>query len=316
MLLAANKNYRQEMIETCKRLNIKNFIEINFFDTKTPYEIVPESKYEIFLRTWYQSVTGKKLDLKNPKTFNEKIQWLKLYDHTELRTRLMDKYSVKEWVKNKIGAEYVIPLIAVYDDVEEIAFDKLPEPYVLKCTNSSGGRSIVIVKDKSKLNIEEAKFELNKMMKYNLAYQIPNFHYRDIPTMIIAEEYMEDASGELIDYKFFCFDGEPKYIQVDRDRFINHVRRLYDIDWQPQEFLSKYPLDPKILDRPEYLPEMIEIAKKLSEGFIHVRVDLYCVDGKVYFGEMTFNHGAGVETWYPDTADYDLGKLIRLPIEK
>ena len=314
IILLATEMYRKEMLDNCVKHKIKNVMEIDCFDLAR-YETLPESEYPTEIEYWYRMKTGKKLDLRHPRTFNEKVQWLKIYDYSPLKTRLVDKYAVKEWVKETIGEEHVVPLFGVWDKFEDIDFDKLPNKFVLKTNHTSGGDSIVQVQDKSKLNIPEIKAKFDKLMEKRLGIRDFRLQYRGIKPRIIAEKYLENKNGDLWDYKFWCFDGKVKLIQIDRERFAKHAKRFYTRDWKPLEYEMRGHLMDIILDKPQEMDEMIKIAEKLSEGFIHVRVDLYCVDGKIYFGEMTFSHESGLTKWTSESMDEEIGKLIKLPTD-
>lgn len=265
------------------------------------------------LKSWYKKVMKQELNLDNPQTFNEKIQWLKLYDSTPLKTRLADKYLVRDWIKEKIGEEYLIPLLGVYDKFEEIDFDKLPNKFVIKCNHGSGWN--IIVKDKTNLDLTEVKAKLDKWMTENFAFKWGvELHYRDIQPKIIIEEYMDDGTGDLMDYKYTCFNGKPEFIWIDSDRHTQHKRNLYDLNWKqlPCKVNSNYATfaSPK---KPECLDEMTQLASILSEGFPYVRVDFYVIDNKVYFGEMTFTSSSGTEDIKPESFDKYLTKMIKLP---
>src|SRR5699024_5952469 len=228
---------------------------------------------DIYLKAIYRARMHKKLNLKNPITFNEKLQWLKINDRKPEYTQMVDKYEVRKYIEAQIGEEYLIPLLGVYDTFEEIDFDKLPNQFVLKCTHDSGG--LVICHDKSQLNIKRAKKKINKCLRRNYYYLGREWVYKDINPRIVCESLMVDESGvELKDYKFFCFSGEPKIIQVDFSRFTNHKRNFYNLEWDLLDLSIKYPNDPntKII-KPDKLEEMIKLASKLSSDYPHVRVD-------------------------------------------
>lgn len=256
-------------------------------------------------------MTGETLNLENPSTFNEKIQWLKLYDSTALKTKLADKYLVREWVAQQIGEEYLIPLLGVWDHFDEIDFDKLPQQFVLKANHGSGWN--IIVKDKSKLDKTDAKEKFDLWMTQNYSFQAGlELHYMNIPPKIIAEEYIENMD-DLYDYKFMCFDGKVAFLWVDTERYTNHRRTLYDLSWnQKKEFIC-YPPSEQTIKRPDNLDEMISLAEKLSQGFSHVRVDFYEIDGNVRFGELTFTSETGVALITPPEFHQELGSLITLP---
>ena len=248
---------------------------------------------------------GRPVNWENPQTYNEKIHVSKVYMPTPEKTRLADKGAVREWVTEKIGSEYLIPLLGVYDSFDEIDFDALPEQFVIKCSHDSG--SVTLVKDKSRINRAFLKRKYDIFMKRNLAWVGWEMHYREIPPKIIIEQYMGDA---LNDYKFLCFDGKPCFCWVDFDRFTNHKRNFYNLDWELQPFNQyHYGNYDKPVSCPECYDEMKSIAAKLSEGFEHVRVDLYVIDGHIFFGEMTFTNGNGFEEITPDEWSYKLGAL-------
>ena len=273
---------------------------------------------EEIIKEQFRNALGYELNLENPKTFNEKLQWLKLYYHDPLITKCADKYLVREYIKETIGEEYLIPLIGVWDRVEDIDFDKLPNQFVLKVNWGSGQN--IIVKDKSQLDIEEAKNKLRYWMQptSNHYYYSYEWCYKNIEPKIMCEEYIEQMDGNLLDYKIFCFNGEPKYIQVDIDRFTNHKRCFYDSTWKKQNFKthSLYPLYHYEIDKPSNLNKMLDFCKILSKNFNHVRVDFYTIDEILYFGELTFYHGNGMEEFSIKEWDYKFGELLELPKEK
>jgi hypothetical protein len=266
---------------------------------------------KIYLKIKYRLNCKKKLDFKNPKTFNEKIQWLKLYDRKPEYTKMADKYEVRKYIADKIGGQYLIPLLGVWNKFEDIDFKQLPDQFVLKCTHDCG--SIIICKDKKIFNMDEAKEKINKCLKRNYYYGGRERCYKDIVPKVIAERYMVDESGiELKDYKLQCFNGEPKVIQVDFDRFSEqHKRNFYSVDWIYQPFSLLYPTYPeKIIPRPQSLSLMLSLAKELSQGIPYIRVDFYSIERKIYFGELTFYHGSGYEKFHPSEWDNILGALI------
>lgn len=267
-----------------------------------------------YLKLLFKRYMGYSLDLQNPNSFNEKLQWLKLYDRNPLYTILTDKIKVKKWVAEKIGEEYIIPTLDIWEKPEDIDFNKLPDKFVLKCNHNSG-KGLFICIDKNKIELKSIIRELKRGLKEDYSLTSGEWPYKNIKRKILAEKYISSSNGEdLKDYKFFCFNGNPKVIQVDYDRFTNHKRNLYNIEWQRLPFKLEYPTDWKYeIEKPENLMEMVEIAKKLSSGIPHVRVDLYNVNGKVYFGEMTFFHGSGYEKFEPIDWDYKLGDFLELP---
>ena len=269
-----------------------------------------------FLEALFPLRVGYKLNLDNPRTFNEKLQWLKLYDRKPVYTKMVDKYEAKKYVADIIGEEYIIPTLAVYDKVEDIDFDALPQQFVLKCTHDSGG--LVICRDKSKLDKAVAIKKLRDGLKRNYFYQNREWPYKDLKPRIIAEQYMEDESGyELKDYKFFCFDGEPKclFVATDRGKKDEDTKfDFYDIEFNHLPFLNGHPNAKVAPVKPENYEEMVDVARKLSQGMCHVRVDLYNVKGKIYFGELTFFHWSGMTPFEPIEWDYKMGEMIKLPI--
>jgi hypothetical protein len=262
------------------------------FDIKDFLKKIPDDEY---LRMMYRIHMKKELNLDNPQTFNEKLQWLKLYDRKPEYTAMADKYEVRKFVAEKIGEEYLIPLLGVWDRFEDIDFNKLPNQFVLKCNHDSG--SVVICKDKNTFDLEAAKTKLNNSLTQNYYYFAREWPYKNIKPRIIAEKYMVDESGvELKDYKMFCFNGEPKYIQVDFDRFIKHKRNIYDTEWNYIPVSVQYPTDPeKVINKPSKLGEMLSLARILSKNIPHVRVDFYHIENAplILFAEFAFYNDAG-----------------------
>jgi hypothetical protein len=255
-----------------------------------------------------------KLNLRNPRTFNEKLQWIKLYDHNPLYTTLVDKYRVKEFVTDRIGAEHVIPLLGAWDKVEDIEWDKLPDQFVIKCSHDCGG--MVICKDKSKLNIKEASKTLSEAFNYNYYYKGREWPYKNVRPKIFAEAYMEDEYGELRDYKFFCFNGEVKalFIASDRQKKGEEVKfDFFDADFNHLSVTQGHPNAPQQPLKPKGFEEMKRLAAQLSKGIPEVRVDFYDVNGHVYFGEFTLFHFGGMVKFNPTEWDYTFGSWITLP---
>lgn len=256
----------------------------------------------------------KKIDLKTPKTFNEKLQWLKLYDRKPIYTTMVDKYEAKKYVAERIGEKYIIPTLGVYERFEEIDFDKLPNQFVLKCTHDSGG--LVICRDKSKFNKEAAKTKIEKSLKSNYFWSGREWPYKNVKPRIIAEKYMEDSSGELPDYKFFSFDGFTRAMFIATERF-NECEEtkfdFYDMEFKHLPFTNGHPNSPKEIKRPQSFEKMMELANELSKGIPQLRVDFYDIDGKVYFGELTFSHWSGMMPFDPEEWDAKFGEWIKLP---
>lgn len=269
---------------------------------------------EDFLKRMYQIRMGRELSLTTPVSYTEKLQWLKLYDHKPEYTTMVDKYTVKQYVAEKIGSEYVIPLLGVWNRVEDINFDALPERFVLKTTHDSGG--IVICKDKSKLDFTEAKKKLKSHLDRDYYIRNREWPYKNVPHRIIAEPYMEDSSaGELRDYKFFTFGGVPKVLYIAQGRGGNGetVADFFDMDFNPLPFTIDHDMAPIPPAIPKNFELMKELATKLSEGTPQLRVDFYEVDGRVYFGEMTFFHCSGMESFHPEQWDRVFGNWVTLP---
>lgn len=269
--------------------------------------------YPKLLEKRYEEITGEKMDIYHPVTYSQKIQWLKLYDPNPMRSQLTDKVLVREWIKEKIGEKFLIPVYGVYDKPEDIDFDKLPNSFVIKTNHSSGWN--IVVKDKKIFNVKNACKKINKWLSLDYSFWTEyEPHYSKIKRKILVEKYMEDSKGELVDYKFLCFDGKPKFVWVDYDRFSNHRRNVYDMDWNLQPW-SQYTYENYGGGaKPLNFEQMKEVASKLCKGFIHVRVDLYNIDGQIYFGEMTFTNGSGFEQLYPKEYEKKIGDLIKLPL--
>lgn len=255
-----------------------------------------------------------KLHLDNPKRFNEKIQWLKLNYHNPILTDLVDKVEVKKYVEKLIGADYVVRTLQVWDSVDEIDISELPEQFVIKCNHDSG--STIICRDKADFDLEAAKKKLGEAMKKNLFYAGREWAYKDVTPKILAEELIGDGRGEsLTDYKFMCFDGEVKCSFTVTNRFNPtddiHVT-FFDREWNRMPFERHYKQEKNEIPKPEKYDEMIKIAEKLSKGFPFVRIDLYEVDGKIFFGEYTFYPGGGFEEFSSVEWDEKLGEWINL----
>lgn len=272
---------------------------------------------EHFVKWKYYLNFRKKLDLDNPQTFNEKLQWLKLYDKHEEYTQMVDKYEAKKYVASIIGEEYIIPTLGVYDSFDEINFDELPSQFVLKCTHNSGG--IIICRDKASLDILQTKKRMENWLKINPFWKNREYPYKNIKPRIIAEQYMEDESGyELKDYKFFCFDGEAKYIFVATDRGKEGEETkfdFFDMDWNHLPFTNGHPNSSKSINKPDNFEKMRVLSCELSKGIPHVRVDLYNINGKIYFGELTFYHWSGLMPFVPEKWDYEFGNELVLPMD-
>lgn len=269
---------------------------------------------EDFLKRRFKAKLGYDLDLDDPKTFNAKLQWLKLHDRNPNYTQMVDKYEVRKFISERIGSEFLVPLLGVWDKFEDIEFSELPRQFVLKCTHDSGG--LVICKDKPTFDKKAAQKKINARLKRNYFYHGREWPYKDIKPRIIAEKYMEDESGgELKDYKFLCFNGEVKclFVCLNRNTKAGLNVDFYDIDWTPMPFERHYKSSGTIIPKPKSFDKMMEFAHKLSYGIPFVRIDFYDVDGHLYMGEMTFYPGSGCEEFDPEEWDYTLGGWLHLP---
>lgn len=266
----------------------------------------------LYIKIKFRLVAGYKLNLDNPQSFNEKLQWLKFNDIHKEYSNMVDKASAKNYVALKVGAKYIIPTYGVYDSVYDIDWASLPNQFVLKSTGDSGG--VVVCKDKEWLNVQRTIKNLKARARKSYNVYNKEYPYKYIKPRYIAEAYLTDESGyELKDYKFFCFNGVPRFVQIDFDRYISHKRNVYDADWNLIDLQIKFPKGhERVFEKPANYEEMLYVAGKLSEGIPHVRVDLYNVNGKIYFGEMTFFHGSGMERFIPVEWDYKFGEYINL----
>ena len=276
-------NYRNKVIDVCKNELLK----------------------------WYERRTNTTFDFENPKTYNEKIQWMKIYDNTPLKTKLTDKYLVREWIKEKIGEQYLVKLLGVWESFDDINFDLLPNKFILKANH--GCEMNIIVKNKTILNIPEARKKFNLWMKQNYAFFSYEFQYLNIKPKIIAEEYLENENNELYDYKVFCFNGKVNSIGFFSNR-VNHETKLafYDLNWNKLNY-TFYNIDEKVMPKPKNLKLLIDLSEKLSQGFSHVRVDFYILnDESIKFGEMTFSTHSGTAKWSPPEQNKIFGDMIQL----
>jgi len=277
---------------------------------KYPYLISDK----LFLSYKFRLLMHKKLDLKNPKTYNEKLQWLKLYDKKPEYSDMVDKYEAKRVVANLIGEQYIIPTIGVWEEFADIDFKQLSEQFVLKTTHDSGG--VIICKDKSKLDIAAARKKINFRLKHNYFNYDREWPYKNLRPRIVAEQLMVDENGmELKDYKFFCFDGEPKAMFIATGRPHDTRFDFFDMDFNHLPFTNGHENATNPIHKPQNFELMIELARKLSVGIPHVRVDLYSINGKVYFGELTFSHWGGMVAFEPEEWDYTFGSWLNLPVE-
>ena len=257
--------------------------------------------------------TGEILDLNNPESLNAKIQWLKLYDNTSLKTKLADKYLVREWIAEQIGKEYLIPLLGVWDRFDDIDFDRLPNSFVLKTNHSSD--NVVIVREKALLDIDAAKHNFDYWLSCNYALRFLELHYADIQPKIIAEEYLENTEGDLRDYKVLCFNGHAQNILYIQDRNSIKKQAFFDLNWNKLSFThDNISIIEEDIPKPEKLDLMINLAEKLSADFALVRVDFYILNnGDLKFGEMTFTPADGKNKWQPEDINMEMGAYLRLP---
>lgn len=268
-----------------------------------------------FIEKMFKATMDYPLNLENPKSFNEKLQWLKLYDRNPLYTKLVDKYKVREYISEKIGEDYLIPLLGVWDDPEEIDFDSLPNKFVLKCNHNSG-LGMCICTDKSKIDIKKVKNELKSGLAQNYYLNGREWPYKNVSRKIICEKYMTDETGKnLRDYKFYCFDGKPKIVGIYQDRNSDKETTgdFFDMNFEWVDLKFGMPNALNKPQKPQKFQEMIKIAEILSEGIPEVRVDLYISNNKIYFGELTFFDGGGFDKIEPLEWDYKLGSWIKLP---
>lgn len=269
-----------------------------------------------YLRVLWKQIMGYPLNLKNPQTFNEKLQWMKLYDRNPLYTVLVDKLKVKAWVADRIGEKYVIPTLSVYNSVDDIDLDSLPNQFVLKCNHDSGG--VIICNDKSTFNLEDAKAYLGKRMEQNFYWEYREWPYKDVERKAFSEAFIVDPGHVskgfqgLRDYKFFCFAGTPRLMYIANDRSETPTTDFFDMDFEPLPIYMKDPKSPIPPSRPLHFDEMKELAAALSKGFRQVRVDFYDTPDGVFFGEMTFFHSAGFSEVHPKEWNLRMGEWIDL----
>ena len=302
------------------RASIKYIFSSNyrfvFNSQKNKYKKLPD---ETYLKKMFKATIGNELDLDNPKTFNEKLQWLKLYDRKPEYNIYVDKYRVRDYIANILGEEYLIPLIGVWDNPDDIDFDKLPDRFVLKCNHNSG-LGMCICKDKSKLDINRVKSELRKGLSQDYYLYGREWPYKDVPRKIIAEEYIAHSNGEEIkDYKLWCFSGKVKVILTCSERFSKTglKENFYTPQWELLDLKRpKHSNTDHAIPMPININKMIDCAELLSAGHKFLRVDFYEVDGRIYFGELTFFPASGFEKFEPREWDDKLGEAITLPERK
>jgi hypothetical protein len=294
---------------------LKNPREFAYFAMRHHWlNFLPDMMY---IKLQYRLRTRKKLNLKYPKTYNEKLQWIKLYDRNPIYTQLADKYEVRKFISDVIGEQYLVPLLGVWDKVEDINFDELPGKFVLKCNHDSG--SAFICKDKATMYIKNVRKRLNKRLRKNHFWYGREWPYKGIKPKIIAEKYLEDKSGALEDYKVHCFNGTPKIIQVDIDRFTSHKRNIYTNKWEYLNVSIKFPTsDDYVIKVTDAIRSMLDLSEIIAAkvGAANLRIDWYCPDDVLYFGELTFTHGNGAEAITPAEFAEHMGSWINLPMRK
>lgn len=293
---------------------IKKFISReNLNNIMRLFAFIPDKQY---LQIMYRIRMGKMLNLDNPQTFNEKLQWLKLYDRRPEYTTMVDKYEAKKYVADKIGAEYIIPTLGVWDRFDDIDFDKLPNQFVLKCTHDSGG--LVICRDKKSLDIQKTRKKIEKSLKTNFYWVGREWPYKNVKPRIIAEEYMEDEiDHELRDYKIYCFNGKPEFLYLSEGLENHATARIsyVNLDWTPTKFKRNDYREFELLPhKPKHLDEMIKLAETLSQGLNFIRVDFYEINNRVYFGELTFSPGSGFTPFASNNDDLEIGRMLELTI--
>lgn len=268
---------------------------------------------DVYVKINYEYYSGRKLDYNNPVTFNDKIQWLKVFYHREILHQLVDKYAVRDYVKEKVGSQYLNELYAVYNKPAEVDFEKLPNQFVLKGVH--GFHLNLIVKDKNKLSLKKTNYLLNKWMLKDHYRNGKEWAYKNVKPRIIAEKYLEEFGKDVVnDYKFFCFNGKPKYILVYMERDLQDLRCYYDLNWKKLPFtIEKNNLFEGEVEKPVNLNEMIVVAQKLAQDFPFVRVDLYNINSKVLFGEMTFYPNDGRKKYIPNEYNKIIGDYLELP---
>lgn len=288
---------------------------IGYFLKRNALHWSNDQKY-LAMRWWAEM--GYCMDWNNPKTYNEKLQWLKVHDHNPLYTTLVDKVKVKEYISKIIGEEHIIPTIGVWDNANDIDFEKLPKSFVLKCNHNSGG-GMCICKDKSKIDQEKIRDGLARGLKSNYYIVSREWPYKDVPPRILAEKYMSNGDGRALnDYKVMCFDGVVKLIELHQNRFTSqHTQDFYDREWRKTSITqgsSFFDSSEKDTPRPECFDQMIEYSEMLTKGMPHCRVDWYVINGTLYFGEMTFYDGSGFEKFDSEEDDALIGSWINLQL--
>lgn len=268
---------------------------------------------KLYLKILFRLYMGYPLNLDNPQTFSEKLQWLKLYNRRPEYTQMVDKYEAKKYVASIIGDEYIIPTLGVWNNVDEIDFASLPNQFVIKTTHGGGSGGVVICRDKAKFDIEACKRKLKQSMRHNIYYSYREWPYKNVKPRIIAEMYLEDLNGNLNDYKYWCFNGTPYILFIATGREKGVCFDYYDTDFNHLPIIQGGPNSNRENPKPKNLSTMNTLASKLSVNLPHIRVDLYNIEGKIFFGELTFFDSSGYAKFTPQEWDYKLGKMIELP---
>ena len=298
------------------------FAEDHFFGSSHASEYIYKifksaspDEYPVLIQEQYSLRFGIDFNIYEPRTFNEKLQWLKAFDSTPVKAVLADKYLARGWLEERIGTEYLVPLLGVWDRFDDIDFKKLPNQFALKCNHGSGWN--LIVTDKSQLDLNDARSKFDLWMNLNYAFYSGELQYKDIPPKIIAEKYL-DCSGGIKDYRFYCFNGEPLQVWVDRfSGTPNHVRSVFDVNWNKLNLKCTWPDGgDQLSDKPLFLEEMLNLSKIISKDFYFVRVDFFEVQEKLYIGEITFTPMTGAGVFEPPEWDKILGDYLKLPIKE
>lgn len=301
------------MLDICKikRIIFNKQIRFNYLTKLGLYNSMSD---EQFLKKQWKIFFNTELNLKSPKTFNEKLQWLKINDRKEIYTKMVDKYEAKNYVADVIGKEYIIPTIGIYNKLSDIDLSKLPDKFVMKCTHDSGG--LIICKDKKQLNFNKEKKKIAKRLKRNFYYSGREWPYKNVKPRIIVEKYMEESDKkELKDYKLFCFNGIPQIVLVCSERYSskNMCETWFDMNWNLIDVVESGHRIDTTISQPKKFKEMIALSKKLSKGIPFIRVDWYEIKGKLYFGELTFYPASGFEKFEPEEWNYKMGEMLELP---
>lgn len=303
------KEFRLQIKEKCWRRS--------FAEEEKVWRMTTPQEFEKMVSESFGEVYGRTLDWNNLRSYTEKMQWAKLYDLSDEKIECTDKYLVRDWVKKRIGEEYLVVLYGVYEYYKDIDFDILPNSFVIKTNHGAG--DVCVIKDKKSLRLLD-KMRIKRKIEHGLfedmSHRFCEMHYSKIAPKIIIEEYIESEYEDLPDYKFLCFNGEPQYVWVDIGRSGDHRRNVYNLDWILQDWTQYYPNTDFDIPKPKNLKKMIELARVLSKGFSHVRVDLYNIEGRIYFGEMTFTNGGGMKYITSPEADLMLGQLWDLECGK